>query len=519
MKLACLLLISVAAFSADFDVLIRNGRVVDGTGNPWYRADVGVKAGRVAAIGNLAGKSADKVIDAASRVVTPGFIDVHTHVEGAVELNPMGANYLLDGVTTIVTGNCGGSRVDLADWFSKLESIKLGLNLATLIGHNSVRREVMGTANRLANDEEIAKMQALVDKAMRDGAVGFSTGLIYIPGTYSDTREVVALGKAAGKFNAVYASHMRDEGAKVKEAITEAVTVGREAGLRVQISHFKIDTPRIWGRSKETIALVEDFRKQGVDVVVDQYPYDHSSTNLGITLPSWALADGQQAIEERLASPETRKRIAAEMKQRLDELGHKDFSYAIVANHAVNPDLNGKNISQINKAAGREATIDNEIETILEMIVKGGAQMVYHSMGTDDVERILKYPNTAIASDGGIREFGSGMPHPRSYGTNARVLAEFVRKRGTLTLEDAVRRMTSLPARTFRFDDRGLLREGYAADILVFDPAKVQDLSTYSDPHHYTEGFDYVLVNGEAVVSEGKLNEIRPGRILRHKAE
>jgi N-acyl-D-amino-acid deacylase len=425
----------------------------------------------------------------------------------------------LDGVTTIVTGNCGGSRVDLKDWFAKLETIKLGLNMATLIGHNSVRREVMGTANRLATDEEIVKMQAIVDTAMQAGAVGFSTGLIYIPGTFSDTREVVALAKAASKYNAVYASHMRDEGHKVKEAITEAVTVGRESGLRVQISHFKIDTPKIWGSSKDSIALVESFRKQGVDVVVDQYPYDHSSTNLGITLPSWALSDGQKAIEERLANPETRKRIATEMKKMLADLGHEDYSYAIVANYGADASRNGKNISEINKAAGRDKSLDNEVETILEMILKGGAQMVYHSMGMEDVERILKYPNTAIASDGGIREFGSGMPHPRSYGTNARVLAEFVRNRGTLTLEDAVRRMTSLPARTFRFTDRGLLREGFAADVLIFDPAKVKDLSTYPDPHHYTEGFDHVLVNGVPVVSEGQLNEVRPGRILRHKAE
>lgn len=514
-----LFLIAAVAFAADFDILIRNGRLVDGSGNPWFRADLGIKDGRIAAIGNLAGKSADKTIDAANRVIAPGFIDVHTHVEGAVELNPMGANYLLDGVTTIVTGNCGGSRVDLKAWFDKLEAQKIGLNLATLIGHNSVRREVMGTVNRLATDEEIVKMQALVDQAMKDGAVGLSTGLIYIPGTYSDTREVVALGKAAGKYNAVYASHMRDEGHKVKEAINEAVTVGRETGLRVQISHFKIDTPRIWGKSTETLALVESFRRQGVDVVVDQYPYDHSSTNLGITLPSWALADGQKAIEERLSTPETRKRIASEMRKQLDDLGHKDFSYAIVANHAANPDLNGKNISEINKAAGREATLDNEVDTILQMMVNGGAQMVYHSMGMEDVERILKYPNTAVASDGGIREFGSGMPHPRSYGTNARVLNEFVRVRGTLTLEDAIRRMTSLPARTFRFTDRGLLKPGFAADVLIFDPAKVRDLSTYADPHHYTEGFDHVFVNGQAVVSEGKLNEVRPGRILRHKAE
>jgi N-acyl-D-amino-acid deacylase len=510
---------AVAASAADFEVVIRNARVIDGTGNPWYRADVGVTAGRIAAIGNLRRKTADQVIDAGMRVLAPGFIDVHTHVEGAVELNPMGANYLLDGVTTIVTGNCGGSRVNLSEWFQKLEAQKIGLNLATLIGHNSVRREVMGTANRLASDEEIEKMGKLVDQAMQDGAVGFSTGLIYIPGTYSDTREVVALAKAASKYNAVYASHMRDEGAKIKEAITEAVTVGKEAGLRVQISHFKIDTPRLWGMSRDTIALVENFRREGVDVVVDQYPYDHSSTNLGITLPSWALADGAKAIEERLASAETRARIATEMKERLADLGHKDYSYAIVARYEPKSEYEGKNISEINRMEGRGATLDNEVETILGIIAKGGAQMVYHSMGTDDVERILRYPNTAIASDGGIREFGSGMPHPRSYGTNARVLGEFVRNRGTITLEDAIRRMTSLPARTFRFTDRGLVREGYAADLVLFDPAKVKDVATYQDPHHYSEGFDYVFVNGTAVVRDRKLGEARPGRILRHNAE
>ncbi|MBM3784838.1 MAG: D-aminoacylase [Acidobacteria bacterium] len=512
-------LLAFALQAADFDVLITNARVVDGAGNPWYKADIGVTGGRIQSVGNLKGKTAGTTIDAANRVVTPGFIDVHTHVEGAVELNPMGANYLLDGVTTIVTGNCGGSRVNLREWFERLEKIKLGLNLATLIGHNSVRSEVMGRANRLATDEEIVRMQALVDQAMRDGAVGFSTGLIYIPGTYSDTREVVALAKAASRHNAVYASHMRDEGAKVKEAIDEAVTVGEQANLRVQISHFKIDTPRLWGMSKETIALVEQHRARGIDVVVDQYPYDHSSTNLGITLPSWALADGQKAIDERLANSATRARIAAEMRKRLEDAGRKDYSYATVANYGTNPAYNGKNISEINQLEGREAGVDNEIETIFAMIVKGGAQMVYHSMGMEDVERILRYPNTAIASDGGIREFGSGMPHPRSYGTNARVLAEFVRKRGTLTLEDAVRRMTSLPARTFRFTDRGLIREGFVADLLVFDPANVRDLATYPDPHHYSEGFDYVLVNGVPVVAGGKLQAARPGRILRHKAE
>ena len=509
---------ALGAFSllaADYEILIRNARVVDGTGNPWFRADVGIRGGRIAAIGRLTGATGDRVIDAGGRVVAPGFIDVHTHIEGAVEQVPRGDNYVLDGVTTVVTGNCGGSNVRVKEWFGKLEGLGLGLNVATLIGHNSVRREVMGTANRQATPEELARMEALVEQAMREGAVGFSTGLIYVPGTYSDTAEVVALGKAAGRVGGVYASHMRDEGEKVLEAIAEAVEVARAAGGPAQLSHFKIDTPRLWGMSEKSLALVERYRSEGVDVVIDQYPYDHSSTNLGITLPSWALADGPEAIRERLNSPETRARIKREMLERLEGLGHKDYSYAIVARYEPEKSWEGKNISEVNALKGRQRIPAEEAETILEMMERGGAQMVYHSMGMEDVERILRYPNTAVASDGGVRVFGQGAPHPRSYGTNARVLAEFVRKRKVLTLEDAVRRMTSLPARTFDFRDRGQVREGFAADLVVFDPEKVQDKATYAEPHQYTEGFDYVLVNGVVMVDEGKITDNKGGRVLR----
>lgn len=510
-------LLALPLAGADFDILIRNARVIDGSGNPWYRADVGVKGGRIAALGRLGERTADRVIDARDRVVAPGFIDVHTHIEPTVEKVPRGDNYLLDGVTTVVTGNCGGSELPLAEWFVKLEGAGLGLNVASLIGHNSVRRNVMGTANRLASPDEIAKMQELVEQAMREGAVGFSTGLIYIPGTYSNSDEVVALAKAAGRHAGVYASHMRDEGEKVLEAIEEAVRAGREAGARVQLSHFKIDNRRLWGSSDKSLALVEKFRSQGVDVVIDQYPYERSSTNLGITLPSWALADGPEAVKERLSNSEARKRVATEMAARLKELGHEDYSYATVATFQPEPSYEGKTISEINVLKGRERSVENEIETILEIVLADGAQMVYHSMGDVDVERILRYPNTAVASDGGIREFGVGMPHPRSYGTNARVLAEYVRQRHVLTLEDAIRRMTSLPARTFAFTDRGLIREGFAADLLIFDPAKVQDKATYQQPHHYSEGFDWVLVNGVVMVEDGALTESRGGQVLRRR--
>ncbi|MDZ4798164.1 MAG: amidohydrolase family protein, partial [Bryobacteraceae bacterium] len=388
---------------------------------------------------------------------------------------------------------------------------------ASLIGHNTVRRQVMGTANRFATPDEVAKMQALVEQGMRDGAVGLSTGLIYIPGTYSNADEVVALAKVAGRFNGVYASHMRDEGDKVMEAIDEAVRAGREAGVRVQLSHFKIDNRSLWGASTKSLALVEKYRSEGVDVVVDQYPYNRSSTNLGITMPSWALADGSEAISERLKSADTRKRIATEMEARLKSLGQPDYSYATVATFRPEPSYEGKNISEINVLKGRPKTIASEIETILDIMSDGGAQMVYHSMGEEDVDRILRYPNTAIASDGGVRIFGQGQPHPRSYGTNARVLAEYVRRRQVLTLPDAIRRMTSLPARTFGFRDRGVLREGAAADILLFHPDRVQDKATFAQPHQFSEGFDYVLVNGVVMVNNGMLTEARGGQVLRHQ--
>jgi N-acyl-D-amino-acid deacylase len=517
MRILILLCACAALDAADYDLLIRNARVVDGTGNPWYRADVAVQGGKIAAIGKLAGAQAARVVDARERVVAPGFIDVHTHVERVVEKIPGGDNFLMDGVTTVVTGNCGGSERDVGAFFGRLERLGIGLNLATLYGHNTVRGRVMGSANRQATPEEIAKMQALVEQAMRDGAVGFSTGLIYIPGTYANSDEVVALAKAAGKYGGVYSSHMRDEGARVLDAIEEALRVGREAGMRVELSHFKIDNRRLWGASDKSLALVEKARREGVDVVVDQYPYDHSSTNLGITLPSWALADGAEKIKERLADPATRARIATEMQKKVKELGHKDYAYAIVASCSFDHSIEGKNISEINRLKGRKHKIKDEIQTILDLEAEGGAQMVYHSMGSKDVERIMRYANTAVASDGGIREFGAGMPHPRSYGTNARVLAEYVRRRNTLTLEDAVRRMTSLPARTFGFRDRGLLREGYQADLLMFDPARVEDKATYQKPHQFSEGFDLVLVNGVVAVEEGKLTGARPGQVIRHQ--
>jgi N-acyl-D-amino-acid deacylase len=514
-RLLSLCAVVVCAHAAEYDVVIRNARVVDGTGNPWYRADVAIRDGRIARIGLISPESGYRTIDANGRVLAPGFIDVHTHLETSIEQRPRGDSLLLDGVTTAVTGNCGGSKLNLGEWFQTLEKGGLGPNIASLIGHNTVRNEVMGTANRPASPDEVLTMQALVEKAMRDGAVGFSTGLIYIPGTYSKPEEVIALGAAAGKNGGVYASHMRDEGAKVLEAIDEAASVGKASNMPVQLSHFKIDNQRLWGSSDKSLALVEKYRQEGLDIVVDQYPYDHSSTNLGIVFPSWALADGREAVLERLKSPETRARIIEEMEQKNRDLGRSGYSYATVARFEPDPSYEGKTIAEIAAMQDKPKNIRGEIETVLDIYSRGSAQMVYHSMGEVDVDRIMKYPNTAIARDAGVPEFGTGVPHPRAYGSNSRVLAEYVRKRKVLTLEDAIRRMTSLPARTFRFRDRGLVAPGYAADLVLFDPERVQDKATYAEPHQYSEGMDFVFVNGKPVVEDGKPNDLRPGRILR----
>ncbi|HXG38647.1 MAG TPA: D-aminoacylase [Bacteroidota bacterium] len=513
-------LILILGFSnpQPYDLIIKGGRIVDGSGNPWYEADIGIRNGRIAIIGRLDGQPAARVLNASGLIVAPGFIDVHTHVEGSIRRLPTADNFLFDGVTSIVTGNCGGSVTELDSFFTDLRSTGISINLATLIGHNSVRRAVMGLAQREPTPEEQAQMEALVERAMQAGAVGFSTGLIYIPGTYSKTPEVVALARTAAKYNGIYASHIRNEGndeqMNVFGAIAEAINVGREAGMPVEISHFKVSSKRLWGQSKKTIELIEKARREGVDVTVDQYPYTASSTNLGVLAPSWALADGDSAMKARFADSNTRKKIVAEMKKMLGRAGRTNYSYAFVARCRWDSTLEGKTISQINRLWKRRGTLDNEIKTVLEMLEKGGAQMIYHTMSEEDVQRILQYPYSMVASDAGVIEFGSGVPHPRGYGTNARVLGKYVREKEIIRLEEAIRKMTSLPAQRFRFTDRGILRPGMWADIVVFDEKTVADRATFEKPHAYSMGFEYVLVNGRVVIERGKHTGERPGQVI-----
>ena len=497
------------------DIIIRNGKILDGTGNNWFYGDVAISNGKIISVGNLGNVTAPKIIDAKGLMIAPGFIDVHTHLEGDEAQTPTADNFILDGVTTCITGNCGSSDPNIANYFHFIDSLKTSINVGVLIGHNDVRKAVMGRASRLPTEAELQKMEAIVDKAMKDGALGLSTGLIYIPGTYSQTSEVLRLAKVAAKYKGIYATHMRNEGDSVTQAIAEAINIGKEANMPVEISHFKVSGQQNWKRSQQTLEMIKQARLDGIDVTIDQYPYTASSTSLSTLLPDWVLADGQDSIKVRLQNPAIRKQVIAEMLKSLKKRKLKHFSYAVVAYYKADTTLNGKSIEAINLLKGRKHNAKTEGETICDMMELGGASAVFHGMSEWDVKHIMEYPFDMFASDASIRAYKVGMPHPRGYGTNARVLAKYVREEKVLSLEEAIRRMTSLPAQKFQLKDRGLIKAGMAADIVVFDEKTVADLSTFDDPHQYSTGFQFVIVNGKLVVENGKHNGVRSGVTLR----
>jgi N-acyl-D-amino-acid deacylase len=504
---------TLAGDAKEFDLMITNGRIIDGTGNPWFYGSIGIKNGRIVKVGRINSAQGAQIIDAQNKIVAPGFIDVHAHSENVFD-HPNAENFIRMGVTSFITGNCGGSVTEVKDFLGRYQTTPIAINVGTLIGHNSVRSKIVGLDNRAPTAEEQAQMEQLVEQAMKDGAVGLSTGLIYQPGTFAKTEEVVGLAKAAAKYGGIYASHIRDEGTHVVKAIQEAINIGEQANMPVEISHFKISSKKLWGESKTTVGLVNAARARGLNVTVDQYLYTASSTSLDARMPNWALASGREEGKKRLADPEIRKKIIKEMKDGLKERDFKDYSFAYVASYRANPDYNGKNIAEITQLARSKKDLDSQIEQIFEMYEAGGAQMVYHVMGEEDVKYILRQPFTMIASDSGVRRFGEGVPHPRGYGNNARVLGRYVRELKIITLEDAIRKMTSLPAQTFNLRDRGQIREGFAADIVIFDENKITDKATFENPHQYAEGFSYVLVNGQVVFDGNQMTGTKSGQPL-----
>ncbi len=513
---AAALLVPAGAQAPDFDLLISNGRVVDGTGAAWYRADVAVSADTIVRIAPRLAGTAARTIDAHGAVVAPGFIDIHTHARRGIFDVPTAANYVRQGVTTVIEGPDGSSPVPLAPFLARLDALAKSVNIGSFVGQGSVRTAVIGNGNRAATPGEIANMQGLVEQAMKDGAFGLSTGLFYVPGTFTPTSEVIELARIAGRYGGVHVSHQRDDASKVVDSVKETIAIGEGGNLPSQVTHHKVIGAANWGASVETLKLIDDARARGVDATIDQYPYTASSTSVASALlPAWALEGSREAQRARLESPVDRARIKAEAIAIIrDERGGGDPKNVQFASCGFDPSLAGKTLADLTRQRGLEPTLDNAAETTIWLVQQGGCQGIFHAMSEEDVERIMRHPATMIASDGEVPVFGRANPHPRSYGTFARVLGVYVRERHVITLEDAVRKMTSFPASRLRLADRGLLRPGMKADITIFDPVTVRDKATYEQPHQYAEGFAAVIVNGEVVFDGRDMTAARPGRVL-----
>jgi N-acyl-D-amino-acid deacylase len=517
--LAFALLLAAASATAQppaYDLVIRKARIVDGTGAPWYRGDIAVRGDTIVELAAAIEPGGARVIDAGGRVVAPGFIDIHTHARRGIFQVPTADNYVRQGVTTLMEGPDGSSPVPLGPFLAKLDALSKSVNIGSFIGQGSVRAAVIGAVDRKATADEIVKMQALVEQGMHDGAFGLSTGLFYVPGSFTPTGEVIELAKTAARFGGMHKSHQREESVHLLDSVRETIAIGEGGGLPTQITHHKVIGKANWGRSADTLRLIDEARARGVDVTSDQYPYTASSTSVASALlPAWALEGGRQAQAERLKDPATRAKIQAETIVAIrDARGGGDPKNVQFASCGFDASLAGKTLADLTKQRGMDPTIENAAETTLWLVEQGGCQGIFHAMSDEDVERILGHPTTMIGSDGEVPTFGRANPHPRSYGTFARVLGMYVREKGTLTLEEAVRKMTSYPAARLKIQDRGILRPGMKADIVIFDPAIVRDTATFEKPHSYAEGFSHVLVNGQVVFENGAMTAARPGRVL-----
>jgi N-acyl-D-amino-acid deacylase len=520
-RLTVLIALSFAAIPSaqtggPYDLIIRNARIVDGTASPWYRGDIAVRGDTIAMIAPRIEAPATRVIDARGLVAAPGFIDIHTHARRGIFEVPTADNYVRQGVTTLIEGPDGGSPVPLAPFLQKIEALGITPNFATFIGQGSIRSEVIGEVDRAATPAELEKMRALVREGMEQGAFGLSSGLFYVPGAFTPTEEVIELAKVAGQLGGIYISHMRDEARGLIESVRETIAIGERGGLPTQITHHKVVGKKYWGASVNTLRQVDEARARGVDATIDQYPYTASATSIAAALmPSWSLEGGRDATLKRLKDPATRARIKAESVAIIrDERGGGDPRNVQVSACEFDDSLAGKNLAQITQSRGLEVTLENAAETVLWIVEQGGCRGIFHAIGEQDLERIIVHPATMIASDGEIPIFGRNSPHPRSYGTFARVLGVYVREKKILPLETAVQKMSAFPAQRLGLTDRGVLRTGTKADIVIFDPAAVRDTATFEKPHAYAEGFTHVIINGQVAFENGKMTPARPGRVL-----
>ena len=521
-----------------FDILIVNGHVLDGSGNPWFRADVGIVGDRIESVGRLGKEKTERRINAEGHVVAPGFIDIHSHSDMPLLVEPRAESKIHQGVTTEVVGNCGGSAAPMnravkayrekygrsgvpedfeydwetmADYLARLDRQGIAVNVAPLVGQGTVRHNVMGYEAREPTDSELRKMRRLVDAAMRDGAWGVSSGLIYPPSVYAKTDELVELAKVSAKYGGLYASHIRgEEDYSLIPAVKEAIEIGERAGLPVQIAHFKASGKKAWGMVKQSLALVEEARARGIDVAYDQYPYVASSTGLAAVLPHWAHEGGPEKMMERLRDPELRKRMWKD--QRID----RDWDGVLVVFAKNNPQYNGKTIADIAKEQGKKP---QEAAYDLLLAENTVVPAVMFGMSEEDVKYVMKSPIGMVGSDGSAISpngiLGIGRPHPRFYGTFPRVLGKYAREEKVISMEEAIRKMTSAPALRLGLKYRGLLREGFKADVVVFDPLTVKDEATFADPHRFPNGIPYVVCNGVFTIDKGKHTGALPGKMFR----
>ena len=512
-----------------FDLIIKNGRLVDGTGNAWFYGDIAVQGERIVQIGELEGLSAKRVIDASGLVVAPGFVDSHSHSDEILLAHPRAESKIRQGVTAEVIGQCGGSAapriekeggVDLSHWDDMDDYLRLldeqgvALNVIPLFGHGNVRRLVLGMADRQATPDEIEAICELAALAMQQGAFGFSSGLIYPPSAYADTAELVAVAKTVAAYGGIYATHMRNEGVDLLESVEEAITIGEQSGIPVHISHHKTCGEANWGKVVDTLALIEAKRATGLDITMDQYPYTATATGLKVIIPQWAHADGVDAMRQRALDPVVGKKIRAE----IEEEGHRwDWVLVASCSKAENKIYEGKTIEEIAALRGEPV-----LEAALNLLLSENfdVPMVRFAMCEEDVERVIQHPLVMIGSDASALAtagpLSQGKPHPRAYGTFPRVLGHYVRERGILSLEEAVRKMTGFPAARLGLFDRGLLRPGFYADITIFDAESILDEATYVDPHQYPKGIHYVLVNGQVALEDGQQTDVLAGKALRN---
>lgn len=507
--------------SIPYDLIIKNGLVYDGTQNPPQTQDIAIKADKIVGLGDFSEADALQILDATGAAVAPGFIDTHMHLDPLDNLLALSnsESQLRQGVTTSIGGPDGRGvplQYGFAAFLDTLSQVGVGINMGFMAGHNKIRKKIMQLENRAPTKKELDRMIAMADQAMDEGAFGLSTGLKYLPGNFAKIDEVIALSRVVANKGGVYSTHLRDEGIAIMPAIEETIEIGQKANIPIILTHHKVIGKPMWGKSDETLARVDKARNNGVNILLDQYPYAASHTGLSVLIPAWARAGGQEKFIERLSNPESYAKIKAEIIFNiLNDRGGEDLNRIQFARVKWQPDLEGKTLKEWIVMEGKKPTIENGAEYVIKGQRNGGASCIYHAMEEKDVEKIMQHPLTMIASDGRLSSPGIGHPHPRAYGTFPRVLGKYVREKKLLSLQEAIYKMTLFPAKTYGIENRGQLKKGLKADLVIFDPNTIIDKATFIQPHQYPVGISHVLVNGKWSIKNGEFLNKMNGVILR----